>query len=96
MPDVNSKNIHGGIFGKMWEYTLRFAAILHLSDKTFDADYESDFKLNFREKELICREVIERAILLADYFYVSAIEVSEFGQQIIECATKCISRFIYA
>jgi hypothetical protein len=70
MDDILKKEIHSGILGKVKEYCLRFAGILHISDKAYDG-------LEFRERELISIHTMERAIKLAEYFYDSAADVSE-------------------
>jgi hypothetical protein len=73
--------IKAGILGKVSEYALRFSAILHLSDKTFDPAYDGDFQTNFRRDEFISIATMERALLLADYFNESANEVYEMVQK---------------
>lgn len=74
-------NIKAGILGKISEYAFRFAAILHLSDKTFDPSYGGDFQTDFRRDEFISIATMERALLLADYFNESANEVYEMVQK---------------
>lgn len=75
--DRAEKSKRGGIFGKISEYAIRFAGILHLADKSLNEKYEKDpfsphsFKLN----EYISLDVMNRAIRLAEYFYQSAQEV---------------------
>jgi hypothetical protein len=68
--DILKKEIHSGILGKMKEYCLRFAGILHISDKAYDGR-------PFLGRELLEIPVMERAIKLADYFYDAAAEVSD-------------------
>lgn len=80
MTSINDKNIQSGIFGKIKEYALRFAAILHVSDKCFDADLGGDFCVMFKGEETISGETMSKAIELADYFLQSAKEVYELVQ----------------
>jgi hypothetical protein len=68
--DLLKKEIHSGILGKIKEYCLRFAGILHISDKAYDG-------AQFLSRELITVPTMERAIRLAEYFYESASDVSE-------------------
>src|SRR5690606_21239345 len=70
MDDILKKEIHSGILGKMKEYCLRFAGILHISDKAYEGR-------TFLLEEIIRIETMERAIKLADYFYAAAVNVSE-------------------
>jgi hypothetical protein len=75
------RDIYGGIFGKIKEYALRFAAIIHLLDKANDKRYDSDFYTNFLMEEFVGVETMQKAIRLASYFYVSAKEVYEKVQR---------------
>lgn len=68
--DMLRKEIHSGILGKVKEYCLRFAGILHVSDKAIDGQ-------PFLHYELINSRTMERAIKLADYFYDAAVDVSD-------------------
>lgn len=65
MKEVREKEIHSGILGKMSEYAMRFAAILHIADRAYD-------KQDFHFVETISGDTMERALKLADYFYKSA------------------------
>jgi hypothetical protein len=70
MDDILKKEIHSGILGKIKEYCLRFAGILHISDKAYDGR-------QFLSTELIELPTMERAIKLAEYFYNAAANVSD-------------------
>jgi len=63
--DIREREISSSILGKIKEYALRFAAILHLMDKSFTDQF-------FDWKENIDKDVMKRALKLADYFYESA------------------------
>jgi hypothetical protein len=77
--DLEERDIHSGILGKIKEYTLRFSAILHLADKALSTDnaFDGEFMQHtrFRHREEISSEVMQRALKLADYFFTSAVEV---------------------
>lgn len=64
------KELLAGIVGKMKEYALRFAGILHLADKAYDG-------AKFEMHELITDDTMNRALKFADYFYESAKNVCE-------------------
>lgn len=66
LTDIYEREIASSILGKIKEYALRFAAILHLMDRAFEKD---SF---FEYKEVIDISTMKRALLLADYFYDSA------------------------
>jgi len=86
MKDILEVEIHAGIMGKIKEYCLRFAGILHLSDKSYET-------MNYTRNELIGVGTMNRAIKLADYFYDSAINISErVNDKII--ATPEVLRFV--
>jgi hypothetical protein len=70
MPDLKERELQAGIFGKIKEYSLRFAAILHLVDKTYES-LDRPFTL-YLNKESISVEVMERAIRAVEYFHKSA------------------------
>ena len=79
--DGAEQNIKAGILGKISEYTLRFAAILHLADKTYDSEYGTDFHIAFKQEEFVKLSVMNRAIELGEYFYETAVEVYELVQK---------------
>ncbi|HYG01652.1 MAG TPA: DUF3987 domain-containing protein [Chryseosolibacter sp.] len=81
MEDQREREIHSGIFGKIKEYSLRFAAILHLADQSLDPQYEADFFTAFKQREYIDSGVMMRSIKLADYFFGSAAEAYNRVQQ---------------
>lgn len=92
--DLDERDIHSGIFGKVKEYAMRFAAILHLADRALDAKYHSDFYTKFKVEEYVDSKTMERALQLADYFYGSAVDVYEKVQvsmtapaDVLICAT---------
>lgn len=70
--DIDERDIHSGILGKIKEYSLRFAAILHLIDRALIPQYGHDFVTAFRNDEAITSETMERSLRLAEYFYTSA------------------------
>ncbi len=73
MQDGPDKETASGIYGKINEYAIRFAALLHLIDRAVTApDPGTD---PFAYRELISAGHVRRAIRLADYFYASATEV---------------------
>lgn len=89
--DTNEKSIKSGILGKVSEYAYRFAAILHLADKTFDQDYESDFHIAFKQQELISTATMTRALALADYYYESANEVYDLVQKSLNAPPEVLA-----
>lgn len=72
MSSDHEKNIHAGILGKMSEYAMRFAGLLNVSDQAYDSPH-----LRFKPTSFITENEMNRAIELAEYFYNSALEVSE-------------------
>jgi hypothetical protein len=75
LSDINDRDIHSGILGKIKEYSLRFAAILHLVDRALDPKYGDDFHTTFRNDEQIASDTMARSIKLAEYFFTSASEI---------------------
>ena len=73
--DKDEMDLHSGILGKIKEYALRFAAILHLADRALAPEYGNDFYTAFKATEYVHTEAITRALKLADYFFASAVEV---------------------
>lgn len=73
--DVNEMNIHSGILGKMKAYAYRFAGILAVSDRAYDMSNHYD--MHFNQTLVITKDIIDRAILAANYFYKSAVDVYE-------------------
>lgn len=59
-----------GIVGKMKEYAIRFAGLLHLADLAYE-------RRTFQEEEIIREGVMIRALKAADYFFDSAKNVCE-------------------
>lgn len=88
--ELTLRDIHGGIFGKIKEYALRFAAILHLIDRANDPRYGSDFYTNYKVEEFIGVETMQRALSLANYFYASAKEVYEKVQKNLTAPTEVL------
>lgn len=76
MENVNDKDIQSGIFGKIKEYALRFAAILYITDKAFDALAKTDtpdyFTIGLAGETLVPKQYMERALLACNYFYKTA------------------------
>jgi hypothetical protein len=72
LEDADEREIQSGIYGKMKEYAMRFAAILHLADKAYKENYDSYF--SWREEESIDSETMKRAIKLANYFFQSGLD----------------------
>jgi hypothetical protein len=75
MSEIREREIHSGILGKMKEYALRFAGILCVSDHAYEM-MSNPFSY-WKEEEEISVAVMERALLLADYFYQAAADVHE-------------------
>lgn len=97
IPDIYEREIASSIYGKMKEYALRFAAILHLMDKAFEKD---SF---FEYKEVIDISTMKRALLLADYFYESAEQTYKYVDskisappEVIQMANLFKNRLSYA
>jgi len=91
--DSTEKNIKAGILGKVSEYAYRFAAILHLSDKTFDQDYGGDFHIAFKQEELISTSTMARSLALVDYYYESANEVYDLVQKSLNAPPEVLATF---
>lgn len=73
MDDVNDKDIQSGIFGKIKEYALRFAAILYIMDKALDAGPDTSLMgIGLSKHEFIPAHVMTRALDAVEYFYKSA------------------------
>jgi hypothetical protein len=68
--DLFMIEILSGIYGKIKEYAIRFAGLLHLSDKGYDGR-------RFEIEEIIREDTMRRAIEAADYFFDAAKLVSE-------------------
>lgn len=66
--DIKDQEVHSGIFGKIKEYVLRFAAVLHLSDRAYSGE-------TFSQTEYIDESVIERAAKIGEHFFSSAVQV---------------------
>ncbi len=73
--DLVERDISSGILGKVSEYAMRFAAILHLVDKALEPE------VRFLKDEVIEFDTMSRAIRLANYFLKSAQEVYEMVQK---------------
>lgn len=69
------RQIHGSVFGKIKEYALRFAAILHLVDRSLIPEYGGDFYTAFKQEEFINECTISKAIQLSNYFLTSGVDV---------------------
>lgn len=65
MSDPLEKEVHGGILGKMYDYAIRFSALL----KAADLSYENE---PFHDSVTFDASLMERALKLADYYYQSA------------------------
>ncbi len=91
MEDGTELNIKAGILGKISEYILRFSAILHLADKTFEPEYGSDFHINFKQEEFIKLSSMTKAIELGEYFYDSAVEVYELVQRSLNAPPEVLA-----
>ena len=68
--DIHQKNIEAGILGKMKEYAIRFAGMLHLADKAYEGK-------TFLHEEFIETSTMIRAVKLAEYFLNSAKDVAQ-------------------
>ncbi|MCW5910946.1 MAG: DUF3987 domain-containing protein [Cyclobacteriaceae bacterium] len=91
LDDSTEQNIKAGILGKVSEYAYRFAALLHLADKTFDQDYSADFHIAFKQEELITANTMNRALQLAEYFYQSANEVYDLVQKSLNAPPEVLA-----
>jgi hypothetical protein len=81
MADMEQKETEASILGKTKEYTLRFAALLHLSDKALDAHSMPDAGMfHFYDVERINKQTIDRAIRLSEYFFKSAMKAYEMAE----------------
>lgn len=83
LEDAMAQEVEAGILGKIKEYALRFAAILHITDLAYSQNWTSEpeaWVVNqvFGSEMLIHDSTMERAIRLANYFYQSAREVSAY------------------
>jgi hypothetical protein len=73
MEDIDDRELQAGIFGKTKEYCLRFAALLHISDKVLNADMpENIYKARLSKIEYIDVMTLHRAMKLAQYFHKSS------------------------
>jgi hypothetical protein len=73
--DAAEREIETGIWGKIKEYIYRFAAILAISDIAHNIDYVRDYHLHnsaFPAELVVTLNHLERAIELAEYFYLAA------------------------
>jgi hypothetical protein len=71
--DVEDRELQAGIFGKTKEYCLRFAALLHVSDKVLEADMpESTYSARLSKTEYISESTLARAKKVAQYFHKSS------------------------
>ncbi|WP_420575258.1 DUF3987 domain-containing protein [Ekhidna sp.] len=75
MEDLDERELNAGVFGKIKEYALRFAAILQLAEKSLDHNYDGYH--SWRGEMNVDSSTMERALKLADYFYKSALETYE-------------------
>ncbi|MFD2163701.1 DUF3987 domain-containing protein [Paradesertivirga mongoliensis] len=87
--DTREMNVHSGILGKMKAYAYRFAGILAVSDFAFEAYKNTanvfvnefgnlDRSNVFYPNELpITEKLMERAIMAAEYFFKSAVDIYE-------------------
>lgn len=76
LEDINEKNTRASILGKIKEYILRFAGILALSDKCLSAPIVNNkLKPFFFDNEKVDFKIMERALLLGQYYYFEAIDI---------------------
>jgi len=68
MDELNKKEIHAGILGKISEYAYRFAGLLAVTDMVYD-----EKKPHYQV--YLTKDHMSRAIQLAEYFYESAWQV---------------------
>jgi hypothetical protein len=80
---VEERNLQGGIYGKISAYTMRIAAILHISDKAYNHE-------TFEQEEIIQEDTIERAIRLGDYFFNSAYETNNLANEHISAPVDVV------
>lgn len=72
--DPEDKATFASIYGKVKEYALRFAGVLCLHDRAMENSHNDGFQAGFLEHETIGFDLMDRAIKLADYFFISAID----------------------
>ncbi len=75
--DFKEQEIQAGIFGKIKEYACRISALLHLADCSLTAEQS----MLFKNEEIIAVETMNKALRLADYFFVSAMETTQEVQK---------------
>lgn len=79
--DAEEKETEASILGKVKEYTLRFAALLHLSDKALSAQTTTKAsEFAFYQTEHVTKRTVERAIRLSEYFFKSALKAYEMAE----------------
>jgi hypothetical protein len=76
--DFKEQEFQAGIFGKVKEYACRFSALLHLADCALNGGKDSFL---FKNEEIIGAETMNKALRLADYFFVSAVETTQEVQK---------------
>ena len=74
--DILERETRAGILGKMYDYAIRFSALL----KAADLSYEEE---PFRDSITIDASVMERALKLADYYYNSAWQTFETANKFV-------------
>jgi hypothetical protein len=88
LADRDERDTEAGILGKIKEYALRFGAILTLSDAAMSETlpYEFDlFEISkvFKREMMISGDTMRRALRLAEYFYISARDVSSYVKRVV-------------
>lgn len=76
LENADDKDTQSSILGKIKEYAHRFAAILFIMDKTYEArEYDNMYHPVFNAEESISSDIVERALRLADYYFNSMVDV---------------------
>ncbi|MFT7150538.1 MAG: hypothetical protein ACI82Q_002404 [Nonlabens sp.] len=82
--DLSQREIEGGIFGKMKEYSWRFSGLLHLAEKSY---LENPI---YHPIEEISASTMNKALELADYFFYSALEVYDKAAQNVTAPARVL------
>jgi hypothetical protein len=74
IPDLREMNVHSGILGKIKEYAYRFAGIIAVTDYAYDME---NTEVYFRKRLPVTEDIMKRAVMIAEYFYKSAVNIYE-------------------
>ena len=65
LADPVEREVYAGILGKMYDYALRFCGLLCVADMSYNG-------MPFASRVTMDAQLMERALMLADYYYQSA------------------------